>query len=720
MLLRVAFRNLWLHRLRTGIVGGLLLLGTFLVIVGGSILGAVHGGMERSIVASIAGHLQVYSADAKDPLALFGQPGGVESDIGRIPSFKPVKDALSSLPNVRAVVPMGSGMTLLFGGNALDQKLADLRQAVRDGDEAQITAKAAHVREMVRTLAQDMGHMDGVVETSSEDQEHLAVLKRVNTDAFWEAFRRDPLPNLELLENKIAPLGTRGSVFFLRYIGTDPQAFAKAFDLFQIVDGQPIPPGQRGFLFSKRFYERFIKNRVAHTLDKLKEARDDEGKRIATDEKLQTSVAEMGRQYRTITLDLDTDGAHHVREVLARELGDEAGAPAAAAGDENPNSPGAGSSASPDQEDLGALVQRFLAVDDANFDRRYKLFYDEIAPRITLYRYPVGSSITLTAMSRGGYPRSVRVKVWGTYQFESLEKSQLAGAHHIMDLMTFRQLYGYATPEERAEMDAMRAEVGREVSADDAEAELFGGDAQLVEDDGAAGEGANNRGFDEFAGTDIAGRRAEALAEQSKPYTQEELDDGMVLNAAVLLRDPSKLADTKAAIERLSKERGLGIQVVDWNQASGLLGQFTSAIYALFVVLTGIILLVAMAIINNAMVMATMERTREIGTIRAVGGQRGFVLRLFLLETILLSLLFGGLGALLGGAVVATLNAVGIPATHDVLYFLFAGPALHPTLSAGTVLFALGLVLAVALLATLYPAWLATRIPPVVAMQAKE
>jgi len=694
VLLRVAFRNLWLHRLRTGIVGGLLLLGTFLVIVGGSILGAVHDGMERSIVASVAGHLQVYSADAKDPLALFGQPGGVESDIGRIPSFKPVKDALLSLPNVRAVVPMGSGMTLLFGGNALDQKLAELRQAVRDGDAAQIAAKAAHVREMVRTLAQDMGHMDGVVEATEEDAEHLALLDRVNTDAFWDAFRRDPLPNLELLENKVAPLGTRGSVFFLRYIGTDPQAFAQAFDLFQIVDGQPIPPGQRGFLFSKRFYERFIKNRVAHTLDKIKEARDEEGKRIATDEKLQTAVAEMGRQYRTIALDLDADGARHVREVLGRELGAEG-----AEGD-----------------DLNTLIQRFLAVDDANFDHRYAVFYDEIAPRITLYKYPVGSSITLTAMSRGGYPRSVRVKVWGTYQFESLEKSQLAGAHHIMDLMTFRQLYGYTTPEERAEMDAMRAEVDREVSADDAEEALFGGDAELVE----PGDGDEAQGFDEFAGTDIAGRRAEALAEQAKPYTQEELDDGMVLNAAVLLRDPERLDDTKAAIERLSKERGLGIQVVDWNQASGLLGQFTDAIYALFVILTGIIFLVAMAIINNAMVMATMERTREIGTMRAIGGQRGFVLRLFLLETVLLGLLFGGLGALLGGAVVAALHAAGIPATHDVLYFLFAGPALHPTLSVGTVVFALGLVLTVALLATLYPAWLATRIPPVVAMQAKE
>ena len=40
-----------------------------------------------------------------------------------------------------------------------------------------------------------------------------------------------------------------------------------------------------------------------------------------------------------------------------------------------------------------------------------------------------------------------------------------------------------------------------------------------------------------------------------------------------------------------------------------------------------IIFVVALVIINNAMVMATLQRVREIGTLRAVGAQRRFILR---------------------------------------------------------------------------------------------
>ena len=42
--------------------------------------------------------------------------------------------------------------------------------------------------------------------------------------------------------------------------------------------------------------------------------------------------------------------------------------------------------------------------------------------------------------------------------------------------------------------------------------------------------------------------------------------------------------------------------------------------------------------------MATLQRVREIGTMRAIGAQRSFVLCLVLLETLLLGLSFGAAG----------------------------------------------------------------------------
>jgi ABC-type antimicrobial peptide transport system permease subunit len=130
---------------------------------------------------------------------------------------------------------------------------------------------------------------------------------------------------------------------------------------------------------------------------------------------------------------------------------------------------------------------------------------------------------------------------------------------------------------------------------------------------------------------------------------------------------------------------------------------------------------VAMVIINNSVMMATLQRTPEVGTMRAIGAQRSFILTMVVLETLTLGLVFGGAGALFGSGVVAFLHSQGISAAgNDTLYFFFSGPRLYPTLSATNIIAALVIVILVTTLSTLYPAFLATRVPPVRAMQTDE
>jgi Predicted permease. len=62
----------------------------------------------------------------------------------------------------------------------------------------------------------------------------------------------------------------------------------------------------------------------------------------------------------------------------------------------------------------------------------------------------------------------------------------------------------------------------------------------------------------------------------------------------------------------------------------------------------------------------------------------------------------------------------GIPAGNDTLYFFFSGPRLFPTLSPWNIVVALAIVVLVTVLSTLYPAFLATRVAPVRAMQTEE
>ena len=93
---------------------------------------------------------------------------------------------------------------------------------------------------------------------------------------------------------------------------------------------------------------------------------------------------------------------------------------------------------------------------------------------------------------------------------------------------------------------------------------------------------------------------------------------------------------------------------------------------------------------------------------------------LFLIETGLLGIFSGLLGSTLGAALVLKLGQSGIPAMTDILVFLFSGPRLYPEVGLGHILGAFVVIVVVILAATFYPARLATRIEPVVAMQARE
>src|SRR4029077_19659481 len=96
-------------------------------------------------------------------------------------------------------------------------------------------------------------------------------------------------------------------------------------------------------------------------------------------------------------------------------------------------------------------------------------------PSLELYRVRIGDVLTIKAFTRSGYVQSVNVPVYGTFQFQGLEKSTLAGALNLMDLVSFRELYGFMSGEKLAEIQALQKAAGaHEVSRENAESELFG------------------------------------------------------------------------------------------------------------------------------------------------------------------------------------------------------------------------------------------------------
>ncbi|MBX5483698.1 MAG: FtsX-like permease family protein [Myxococcaceae bacterium] len=692
VLLQIAWRNLFASWLNV-IIGLVILGGTFLVVVGGSALDSLDRSMSRSIIGSVSGDLQVYAASSKDKLSLFGQMGGGDADLTPIPSFARVKEVLMKVPNVRAVVPMGAANAIITSGNTVDVMLARLRDAqkrMQAGDasaKAEVDSLKAHVHHIVQVLKEDRKNADKLVDESAKDPRAEEAIERVSKDEFWAEFDQDPFGSLEYLENRIAPLLSDGQMAFLRYFGTDLDAFAQAFDRLQIVDGQMVPQGHRGMLLPKFFYEESFKLKHARRLDLIKEEIEENHATIAKNADLQRMVRENMTQPREILFQLDPLKTKEAAARLQKSL-------------------------KTNETDLEKLLVQLFDTNDQNFQEHYRIFYSDLAPLLELYRLRIGDSIPIRTYSRSGYAHSANVKVWGTFNFKGLEKSPLAGVAAPMDLITFRELYGYMSPERRTELERIKQAAGaQDISREDAEAALFGGSGE----DAAGTEGATTA-IDEAALFDSGGA---ARAEETT-FTQADIDNGIFINAAVMLKDPGALSQTIQDIQAASDANGLGLKVATWQEAAGIIGQFVQYLrYALYVIAI-IIFLVAMLILSNAVLMATLQRVREIGTMRAIGAQRGFVRMMIAIETLALGTAFGGTGLALGAGLVALVGHSGIPAVSRQLYFFFGGPRWFPEVSVTNMVIAYGIVLVVSILSTLYPAMIATRVSPVVAMASDE
>jgi len=145
-----------------------------------------------------------------------------------------------------------------------------------------------------------------------------------------------------------------------------------------------------------------------------------------------------------------------------------------------------------------------------------------------------------------------------------------------------------------------------------------------------------------------------------------------------------------------------------------------SAVYSgvklLFNVAIYILGFVSIIIIMNTLVISVMERTSEIGTMRALGARKSFVTRLFIAETSFITLTFGTLGLVAGALIILALNKAGIPTDNDALRYLGGGGVLRPTIGAQPVALSLALMAVIALFSWIYPVLIALKVSPLKAI----
>jgi len=168
---------------------------------------------------------------------------------------------------------------------------------------------------------------------------------------------------------------------------------------------------------------------------------------------------------------------------------------------------------------------------------------------------------------------------------------------------------------------------------------------------------------------------------------------------------------------KVNKEDWTGqkLDITTWSDEMSFVSKTLLMVQAISFFLLAVLAGIVCAGVMSTMWIAIRERTREIGTLRAIGMHRRRVLLMFLTEAFVLGLCGTGAGAAIGCLVAAGLNAahIGLP---EAIQVLLMSDRLTLSVHAGTVLAAvLGLTL-LTTFASLFPSIRAARLRPVSAM----
>lgn len=196
-------------------------------------------------------------------------------------------------------------------------------------------------------------------------------------------------------------------------------------------------------------------------------------------------------------------------------------------------------------------------------------------------------------------------------------------------------------------------------------------------------------------GTNISQITATATSVADVPLAQQEITQ--------ILNERHNISDPEASDFQIQT---LGSRLTTFNQVLNLLTDFAPAVAAVSLLVGGIGVL-------NIMLVSVTDRTREIGTRKAVGGSDAAILTQFIMEAMAL----GGIGGLFGvGLGVALIFGMRLAAPLlDSSGGVLAN--FSPDLTVTPIVVAFGISLVIGVLAGGYPAWRAARLKPIEALR---
>ena len=202
------------------------------------------------------------------------------------------------------------------------------------------------------------------------------------------------------------------------------------------------------------------------------------------------------------------------------------------------------------------------------------------------------------------------------------------------------------------------------------------------------------------------------LAQQLVYGRGEHKATGIVLQ----LHRSEDLPAAHARLTTLFRQKHLDLEVRDFGELSPFYGQVKNMFSAIFLFIALVMGVIVLFAVVNTMTMNVMERTNEVGTIRALGVRRAGIRSQFTVEGVLIGAIGATVGAVLALAIAALVNHAGltwIPPGNATAVPLRLDVAGRAALAGGAWL---GLAI-VTTLAALLPANRAARLPVVDALR---
>lgn len=193
-------------------------------------------------------------------------------------------------------------------------------------------------------------------------------------------------------------------------------------------------------------------------------------------------------------------------------------------------------------------------------------------------------------------------------------------------------------------------------------------------------------------------------------------DDGAWHYVVLKLDNPNDAPLLIAKLNQIFAQRDMAVNAIDWRTASLDFASTSDMLGGIFTILIILLAVVVFIVIMNTLIVSVIERTGEIGTMRALGASRTFIRKLFFAESISITLLASISGTILALIISVIVNNIGFTVSNSIAKMMLGGGSISLTPTISSIVGTIIAILIGSIAANLYPVSVALKITPLKAM----